>query len=113
MGALRDHGIEVPGDLAVVGFDDIAIAHYLSPALTTVRVDAYALGERAFRSLVAALQAPNRRRVRSHELLPATVVVRRSCGSTRPAAGARGGRRPSIEDSTRLAHRSPLRRRLR
>jgi hypothetical protein len=47
LSALRDAGIDVPREMAVTGFDDIAIAQYLSPPLTTVRVDAYELGARA------------------------------------------------------------------
>ena len=77
--ALRDAGVEVPGDIAVAGFDDIPIARYMSPRLTTVRVDAYELGSRAVLRWLA-----NRRTHRqdaSHEVLPTTLVVRESCGT--------------------------------
>ncbi|MGH2570858.1 MAG: LacI family DNA-binding transcriptional regulator [bacterium] len=91
--ALGMRGIRVPGDMAVVGFDDIAIARYLNPPLTTVHVDAYELGARAVRLLISsiAFSAPAST---THEVLPAPLVIRESCGSglsrarqTRPRAG--------------------------
>jgi LacI family transcriptional regulator len=77
MSALNEAGLRVPEDIAVTGFDDIAMARYLNPPLTTVRVDAYRLGERA----VERLTRPARPRGRREEL-PTHLVVRRSCGST-------------------------------
>ena len=84
--ALRDAQIAVPRDVTVAGFDDIEIARYMSPALTTVHVDAYQLGERAFRSLIELIQSPSRRRP-GHEILPTTLVLRSSCDAPRAAAG--------------------------
>jgi LacI family transcriptional regulator len=83
MSALHDGGIRLPEDVAVAGFDDIAISQYLSPALTTVRVDAYELGELAVHQLLPLTRAlkpiaPH------HEVLPTTLVVRESCGSSHP-----------------------------
>jgi LacI family transcriptional regulator len=95
MGSLRDAGLRVPQDMAVTGFDDIAIARYLSPPLTTVHVDAYQLGERAFRSLAGLLDAPRTRR-REHEVLVPTLVVRRSCGAGPANAEALRPRRRRI-----------------
>lgn len=82
MSGLADAGIRVPQDIAVTGFDDIAIAQYLTPPLTTVRVDAYELGQRAVRRWIAAAGAdgePDRVR----DIVPATLVVRRSCGTSK------------------------------
>ena len=80
LGALSDAGVRVPQDMAVGGFDDIAMARYLNPPLTTVRVDAYRLGRRAAEWLighrdVAAARTPLR------EVMPTTLVVRGSCGA--------------------------------
>jgi LacI family transcriptional regulator len=91
LSALRDAGIDVPREMAVTGFDDIAIAQYLSPPLTTVRVDAYELGARAVQLWMQA--AAGNGAAPRHEVLPARLVVRHSCGATRAhAADTRAGR---------------------
>lgn len=87
LGALGDAGVAVPGDIAVAGFDDIEVAQYLNPPLTTVHVDAFRLGERAFERLMLRLD-PTVEVSDAHEILPTTLVVRASCGGHRPA-GAR------------------------
>lgn len=93
LSALRDASVRVPQDMAVTGFDDIAISQYLSPPLTTVHVDAYELGARAIRLWAAAAASPQPQ-ASHHEVLPTTLVVRSSCGSTHPsAADARSERR--------------------
>ena len=53
--ACRERGIDVPGDLSVVGFDDIPEAAYFAPPLTTVRQDFAAMGNQAIRVLLAEL----------------------------------------------------------
>jgi LacI family transcriptional regulator len=80
LSALLEAGVRVPEDVTVVGFDDIPIARYVSPPLTTVRVSIAELGSRAAARLLAALeQGPARERVQ--QLLPTELVVRRSCGA--------------------------------
>jgi LacI family transcriptional regulator len=81
LGALHDAAIRVPEGMAVVGFDDIAMSRYVSPPLTSVRVDAYEMGERAARALIGRLQSPPAT-APPHSVLPATLIVRRSCGSS-------------------------------
>jgi LacI family transcriptional regulator len=88
MGAFSDAGVRVPEDIAVVGFDDIAMARYLNPPLTTVHVDAYRLGERAVGMLLDRSRRGGGRA--RHEVLPTTLVVRSSCGSS-SAQQVRGG----------------------
>ena len=94
MSALRDAHLEVPRDFAVAGFDDIAISRYMNPPLTTVRVDAQELGQRAALALITSMQAPSKPPP-THTVLPAALVVRVSCGSA--ANGSRAARsRPRL-----------------
>lgn len=54
--ALRDANIDVPGEVSVVGFDDILFADYCIPRLTTIRQPLHEMGETAARILVQRLQ---------------------------------------------------------
>ncbi len=51
--ALLQAGLQVPGEIAVAGFDDIPLARYVHPALTTMRVDIAQLGADAMRLLLS------------------------------------------------------------
>lgn len=82
VGAFADAGVAVPKTIAVVGFDDIAMARYLNPALTTVHVDAYRLGERAVTALLDRAKRGGSA-VPLHETVRATLVVRASCGGSK------------------------------
>jgi LacI family transcriptional regulator len=100
LGALRDADVRVPQDVAIVGFDDIAIAQYLNPALTTVRVDACELGERALQLLMPF--ARERRPAGPHrETLATSLVVRASCGAQQAVGTA--------QHAHRLRHRATSR----
>ncbi len=55
--AAQRAGLEVPGDLSVVGYDDSRIASAMTPQLTTVKQDFVAKGQAAARALIAALEA--------------------------------------------------------
>jgi LacI family transcriptional regulator len=83
LSALREAGLSVPGDVAVVGFDDIPVARFLNPPLTSVRVGIAALGERAASVLLTALaeRSPPVRPAR-RAVFPAELVIRDSCGAT-------------------------------
>jgi LacI family transcriptional regulator len=82
LSALQAAGVRVPEDMAVGGFDDIPIAQYVTPPLTTVRVAISSLGARAAERLFEAIQAPGNPE-RRHELVPTDLVIRRSCGAAR------------------------------
>ena len=88
LSALRERGLRVPGDVSVVGFDDIPLAAYLHPSLTTVRLPAHELGLAAGRALLDRIA---RREVARRTLLPTELVVR---SSTAPAAGGADRRIP-------------------
>jgi LacI family transcriptional regulator len=76
--AFEELGIRVPEEMAIGGFDDVPLARFLRPALTTMRVDLAALGAKAFDRLAADLEAPGGERQVDH-ILP-ELVVRSSCG---------------------------------
>lgn len=50
--ALKAHGLNVPGDVAIVGYDDVDFARALEPALTTIRQPSFEIGEAAARLLL-------------------------------------------------------------
>jgi LacI family transcriptional regulator len=99
LGGLRDAGVRVPEDMAVAGFDDVAMARYVTPPLTTVHVDAHELGVRSVRLLAGAELTPGS--LTGHEVLPAPLVVRSSCGSPAPRNG--DGARAAGGNGTRHA----------
>jgi alanine racemase len=80
MRALRDQRLEIPRDVSVVGFDDLDLAPYTDPPLTTVHQPSRRKGEEAVRLLLSVVQ----RRVTKpeHRLLETRLIVR---GSTGPA----------------------------
>jgi len=80
LSALQEAGLRVPEDMAVAGFDDIPVARFLSPPLTTVRLDIADLGALAVQRLLLAMTR-GEDRDRQHELLPTTLVIRGSCGA--------------------------------
>jgi LacI family transcriptional regulator len=80
LAAIRDAGLRVPHDIAVVGFDELPVTRFLSPPLTTVRMPIFQLGERAARRLIDTLRAGETAVPAHHEVLPAELVIRASCG---------------------------------
>jgi DNA-binding LacI/PurR family transcriptional regulator len=74
--ALREAGRRVPQDVSVIGFDDIPLASYFDPPLTTMRQDTWEIGEVAVRRLIAALE--DEATLPEHIALPAELIVRRS-----------------------------------
>ncbi|TFF17552.1 LacI family transcriptional regulator [Cellulosimicrobium terreum] len=78
--AATDRGIRVPEDLSVVGFDDIPLAPYIVPPLTTIRQDVVAWGAAAAETLVAAVEGRERPAL---SLPPVDFVVRGSTGRAR------------------------------
>jgi len=87
LSALADRGVAVPAEMSVVGFDDIPIARYVAPPLTTIRVDIAELGRRAFALLSESLGEG--RRARRQECISTTLVVRKSCAAPQPQAKKR------------------------
>lgn len=90
MAALRSARLRVPADVALTGFDDIASARHVRPALTTVRQPMRELGERSVQVLLQRISEPTS--PRRSAVLPTDLVLRRSCGCHGRSTGA-GGRR--------------------
>jgi LacI family transcriptional regulator len=81
MGAVRaaaDLDLQVPEDLSLVGYDNIPMASYLVPRLTTVTKDARTLGRKAFDLLMARIQDPDLPRQQIH--CPTRLIIRESTG---------------------------------
>jgi LacI family transcriptional regulator len=80
--ALREAGLRVPQDVALVGFDDVMIATAVEPALTTVRQPIGRLGSMAADLLLDLLEKPpNPTGQAVRIVLPTKLVVRDSCGA--------------------------------
>ena len=87
MSALREHGVSVPGQVAVTGFDDIPMARHLAISLTTVRQPIREMGTIAFDVLHSML---NRENLPARDIvLPTELIRRESCGCADPAGAAR------------------------
>jgi DNA-binding LacI/PurR family transcriptional regulator len=74
--ALGEQGLRAPGDLSVVGFDDVPVASWATPALTTIRQPLAAMAATAFRMLHARPDAGEPH----HVELATTLVIRESTG---------------------------------
>jgi DNA-binding LacI/PurR family transcriptional regulator/spermidine/putrescine-binding protein len=82
--AIREAGLRVPDDVSVVGFDDIPLAAFFDPPLTTIRLPAYELGRAAGAALLDRIHG---REVNARTVLPTELVIR---SSTAPPRGRRG-----------------------
>lgn len=101
----RAAGVSVPGDLSVIGFDDIAPAALSYPSLTSVSVPRHELGRCAVEALLAMLDDPNREGV----ALPVAtrLVTRQSSGPVRHAPAPNPARaRRAPRQATRASTRS-------
>lgn len=76
LNALNEHGLRVPEDVAVVGFDDDHLASRLTPKLTTVRSPIEQLGKEAVAQLLSLMEG----KPTPSKILPIELIVRQSCG---------------------------------
>jgi LacI family transcriptional regulator len=87
LAAFGELGLAVPGDVAVAGFDDIPLAAYVRPSLTTMHVPIVELGRGAVTQLARHIATSGRAGDRPVATrLEPKLVVRESCGSARPRA---------------------------
>lgn len=99
LGALRESGVRVPEQIAVAGFDDIPLARYIDPPLSSVSVPIADLGTRSVEMLFRGIKAKNGE-LRQHQRVATELVIRRSCGgeaAERPPPGPRRTRRSPEE----------------
>jgi len=82
--ALHEHGLRVPDDVSLIGFDDLPESGFFIPPLTTVRQGFEEVGRRALRMLVTQMEG---KREVLHELVPPVFVPR---GSVAPPRDRRG-----------------------
>jgi DNA-binding LacI/PurR family transcriptional regulator len=89
IGALRaasELGLRVPGDLSMIGFDDLEITRYTCPTLTTIAQPKEEIGRAAVQRLIELLEgsAPDGKRI----LIPPMLVMRESTSPNRRLTGA-------------------------
>jgi Transcriptional regulators len=76
---LRILGIEVPRDVALVGFDDVDFYTLLNPPVTTIRQPAAELGRTSTRLLLQKIRSTSSASI-ARTVLPVTLMIRQSCG---------------------------------
>jgi len=89
--AAQKRGLQVPTDLSVTGFDDIAVARVSVPALTTVRMPTREMVEAGITLIIERLEGGLDANVDQHPVLEPSLVIRASTGpaAARATAGAR------------------------
>ena len=78
--ALKDRGLEVPGDVSVIGFDGLPVDAYLVPRLTTVDQPTAAMAQRGLELLLDAIENGSEAK---HEAVPFTLLYRESIGKAK------------------------------
>ena len=105
MTAIREAGLSIPENLAVVGYDDIPAAAFACPPLTTIRSHAFEQGKLVGEAAIALVLG---KAIRSQpDVLPLELIIRGSCGaaeksssarSTEPKARKRAGRQNTVAE---------------
>ena len=74
--AITENGLCVPNDIAVAGFNNVPLSDYFLPPLTSVEVNAFSLGSKAFELLLASMKSEHKSFNRA--IIPAELVIRKS-----------------------------------
>jgi DNA-binding LacI/PurR family transcriptional regulator len=80
--AIQDAGLRVPDDVALMGYDDRDFAEWIRPALTTIRMPSYEMGQAAARLLLEQFAGEE---LEDATQVPGTLIVRQSCGAKNKA----------------------------
>jgi len=78
--ALRDHGLKVPRDMSLIGFDDMPFAELMDPPLTTIRQPVAAMGRHGFQALLALMTGHEAEMLTR---LPVELIERKSVAAPR------------------------------
>ncbi|MHA0858071.1 LacI family DNA-binding transcriptional regulator [Paenibacillus sp. CMAA1364] len=77
MRAAKERGLSIPQDLSIIGFDNIELSQYITPALTTIAQDTSLMGCEAAEMLIRSIDDPLH--VLESRMLPVRLIVRDSC----------------------------------
>jgi len=79
--ALADHGVKIPEDISLAGFDDFTLAAYLNPPITVVNRPTWEMGMVAANMLLESIQNRNERKEETEKgvVLPTNLILRKSC----------------------------------
>lgn len=75
---IHKRGLQIPGQVAIVGFDDVYWANSLNPPLTAIRQHGFEMGQRAIELLYQRILQPER--VPAHIVIKTELMIRKSCG---------------------------------
>ena len=78
MYAIQEAGLDIPRDIAIVGYDDRDFAAWIRPALTTVRMPSFEMGEAAARLLLQQIAGED---LEDATQVPGKLIIRESCGA--------------------------------
>jgi len=81
MRAIREQGLKIPEDIAIVGFDDIPIAAYFNPPLTTVRQPQEEMGRKGAELLIKTIKKDEKRSKEADIVLKPKLIIRKSSGA--------------------------------
>jgi DNA-binding LacI/PurR family transcriptional regulator len=78
MYAIQEAGLRIPADIAIVGYDDRDFAAWIRPALTTIRMPSFEMGQAAARLLLEQIDG---KELEDATQVPGTLIIRESCGA--------------------------------
>lgn len=76
--AIQEAGLQIPKDIAMVGYDDRDFAAWIRPALTTIRMPSYEMGQAAARLLLKQFSGEE---LEDATQIPGKLIIRQSCGA--------------------------------
>lgn len=81
MSSIREHGLRIPEDISLIGFDDVPMSRYVAPSLSTVQLPVVDLARRASEMVVGLIHGEQP--LETQVLLSASLLVRNSCCAAR------------------------------